>query len=89
MTCAVLLQVYQQLLSERNTWRLVGSLFSERLGEETKDSSMMMEGEEGEPKTDMEVVTHMYDVNPTVREVCTTQPFQPLIRFLYGWQILL
>lgn len=52
----------------------MGSLFSERLGEETKDSSMLMEGEEGEPKTDMEVVTHMYDVNPTVREVCITQP---------------
>lgn len=76
------MQVYQQLLSERNTWRLVGSLFSERLGEETKDSSMMMEGEEGEPKTDMEVVTRMYDVNPTVREVCTIQLFQLLVGHL-------
>ncbi|KAK3854838.1 hypothetical protein Pcinc_038712 [Petrolisthes cinctipes] len=61
-------KVYQQLLGERNIWRLVGSLFSERLGEETKDSLMLMEGEEGEPKTDMEVVTRMYDANPSVRE---------------------
>ncbi|XP_045609120.1 nuclear pore complex protein Nup107 [Procambarus clarkii] len=59
-------KVYQQLLSERNTWRLLGSLYSERLGEdaESKDSPMMDE----EPTTDFTVVTRLYDTNCTVRE---------------------
>ncbi|XP_042236201.1 nuclear pore complex protein Nup107-like [Homarus americanus] len=59
-------KVYQQLLSERNTWRLLGSLYSERLRDDTstKDSPMMDE----KPTTDLNVVTHLYDTNRTVRE---------------------
>nr|XP_053637190.1 nuclear pore complex protein Nup107-like [Cherax quadricarinatus] len=59
-------KVYQQLLGERNTWRLLGSLYSERLGEDTSsnDSPMM----DNEPTTDYAVVTRLYDTNRTVRE---------------------
>lgn len=59
-------QVYQQLLSERNTWRLLGSLYSERLGDEnnTQESPMM----DDEHITDYIVVNHLFDTNRIIRE---------------------
>lgn len=59
-------KIYQQLRSERNTWRLLSSLYSERLGEDdsSKDSHMMDE----EPSTDMLVVSRLYDTKRTIRE---------------------
>lgn len=58
-------KVFQQLLHERNIWRLLGSLYTERLGEDDpKDSPM----EEEEPTTDMKVVTRLYDTSRSIRE---------------------
>ncbi|ROT76853.1 hypothetical protein C7M84_004545 [Penaeus vannamei] len=59
-------QVYQQLLSERNTWRLLGSLYMERMGEEENNRDSPMSGEE--PTTDLTVVSRLYDTNRTIRE---------------------
>lgn len=58
-------RIFQQLLHERNTWRLLGSLYTERLAEDdSKDSPM----EEEEPTTDLKVVTNLYDSNRAIRE---------------------
>ncbi|XP_050701120.1 nuclear pore complex protein Nup107-like [Eriocheir sinensis] len=60
-------KIFKQLLSERNTWRLLGSLYSERLGEDDPKDSPMGEEEE-EPTTDLKVVTRLYDTNRSIRE---------------------
>ncbi|XP_068205657.1 nuclear pore complex protein Nup107-like [Palaemon carinicauda] len=59
-------QIYQQLLNERNTWRILGSLYSERLNDENniQESPMLDE----EHLTDFTVVNQLYDQNRIIRE---------------------
>ncbi|XP_066943854.1 nuclear pore complex protein Nup107 [Macrobrachium rosenbergii] len=62
-------QIYQQLLNERNTWRILGSLYSERLGDENniQESNMLDE----EHLTDFTVVNQLFDRNRIIREAQT------------------
>ncbi|KAK7083378.1 hypothetical protein SK128_011021, partial [Halocaridina rubra] len=59
-------RIYQQLLSERNTWRLLGSIYSERLGNENNIPESTMFDEEH--PTDYTVVNQLYDTNRIIRE---------------------
>ena len=62
-------QVYQQMIGERNTWRLLGSLYAERTNENEINGDQHMLDETSVPLTDQTIVTQLYDNDNTIREV--------------------
>lgn len=62
-------QVHQQLLNERNTWRLLGSLYVERMADESKDDSM--DKDVSKLNTDQTIIDTFFDNNRTIKETQT------------------
>ncbi|CAL4110881.1 unnamed protein product, partial [Meganyctiphanes norvegica] len=62
-------QVHQQLLNERNTWRLLGSLYVERMADECKDDDM--DKDLSKLNTDQTIIDTFFDTNRTIKEAQT------------------
>ena len=59
-------QLYEQLTNERNTWRLLGSIYQERLSQEEPESPSVLDLQE--PLTDLSTITKLFDTSCGVRE---------------------
>lgn len=60
-----------RLIGERNTWRLLRSLFYERLNHEANEEDLPMI-DVTKDKTDKAIILQLYDNSAYMREVCKT-----------------
>lgn len=72
-----------KMVGERNTWRLLGSLFYERLNNEDNGGEEPMI-DTTKDRTDKAIISQLYGASSFLREVCLFRKFTNLFLNLYN-----